>query len=208
MNTGEAVVDGPVTLKGQRTRARLVAAAGEVFCERGFNETRMSDIAERAGVAHGTVYVYFESKSDVLRSVVADLLADIAGYLRGIEAADTAGRIAEANERYLRVYAEHARLLQVVEQVGTSDPSFDDLLSDFRERHVQRVADGIRRLQNRGLVPREIDAEVAAPALSAMVEGYARHNRDFDVAEVSNTLTLLWLRALGLAPDGQPPPQP
>ena len=82
MNTGEAVVDGPVTLKGQRTRARLVAAAGEVFCERGFNETRMSDIAERAGVAHGTVYVYFESKSDVLRSVVADLLADIAVDMR------------------------------------------------------------------------------------------------------------------------------
>ncbi len=208
MKTGEAVVDGPVTLKGQRTRARLVTAAGEVFCERGFNETRMSDIAERAGVAHGTVYVYFESKSDVLRSVVADLLADIAGYLRGFEAADTASRIAEANERYLRVYSEHARLLQVVEQVGTSDPSFDELLSDFRERHVQRVADGIRRLQSSGSVPPEIEAEVAAPALSAMVEGYARHHRDFDVAEVSRTLTLLWLRALGLTPDGQPPPQP
>ena len=58
------------------------------------------------------------------------------------------------------------------------------------------------------MVAREIDAEVAAPALSAMVEGYARHNRDFDVAEVSNTLTLLWLRALGLTPPCPPPAHP
>lgn len=188
----------PVTSKGRRTRARLVAAARDVFEERGFNDTRMSDIAERAGVSHGTVYVYFDSKATVLRSVVDELLAEIGAYLRGAEADSAEGRIAEANLRYLQVYADHARLLQVVEQVGTADAAFAELLSSFRAQHVERIAEGIRRLQSQERVPSALDPQVAAGALSAMVEGFARHSPGFEVAAAHDTITLLWLGALGL----------
>ena len=43
-----------------------MAAAREVFAERGFAGTRMGDLADAAGVAHGTVYTYFDTKEDVL----------------------------------------------------------------------------------------------------------------------------------------------
>ncbi|MDI1290462.1 MAG: helix-turn-helix domain containing protein, partial [bacterium] len=45
----------PLSERGRRTRERLVAAARQVFEERGFDATRMSDIAQAAGVSHGTV---------------------------------------------------------------------------------------------------------------------------------------------------------
>lgn len=190
---------GPVTDRGRRTRARLVAAARGVFEERGFDATRMSDVAEAAGVSHGTVYVYFESKSALLAAVVEELLAEVGEYLRAAPAeAEDIARVAEANLRYLRVYDQHARLLQVVEQVATADPAFAAVLAEFRARHVARVAEAIRRLQLEGRVAADLDPDVAAAALSAMVEGYARHSPGYDVAAANPTLTLLWLRALGL----------
>ncbi len=200
-------VSGPVTERGRRTRDGLVAAASEVFQERGFNDTRMSDVAERAGVSHGTVYVYFDSKQAVLSAVVAQMLDDIGDYLRAGEADDAAGRIAEANLRYLRVYTRHARLLQVVEEVATADADFAALLADFRARHVARVAEGIKRLQAEGRAAADLDPDVSAAALSAMVEGYARHSPGYRAEDVHPTLTALWLNALGLSDNSQPSPE-
>ena len=192
----------PVTARGRRTRERLVVTAREVFEERGFNDTRMSDIAERAGVSHGTVYVYFDSKSAVLADVIAALLDEVADYLRVPDADDPAHRISEANLRYLQVHATHARMLQVVEQVATADERFARVLADFRARHVARVADAIRRLQSADRVTSELDPDITAAALSAMVEGYARHFPGYAAEDVHPTLTALWLRSLGL--DGPP----
>src|SRR3546814_15428052 len=59
----------PRSRKGALTRARLIDAAKEVFEESGFLETRISDIAERAGLSHGSFYHYFDSKEQVFREV-------------------------------------------------------------------------------------------------------------------------------------------
>lgn len=195
---GDELSGGPVTDRGRRTRDRVVAAAREVFAERGFADTRMSDVAERAGVGHGTVYVYFDSKSALMTAVVDELLAEIGEYLRGGEADEAVGRIAEANLRYLEVYTEHARMLQIVEEAAIAELALARALSEFRAAHVARVEAGIRRLQTEGRASDDVDAGVAAIALSAMVEGYARHAPGYAIDLVHPTLTALWLRGLGL----------
>ena len=50
--------------------AELLAAALELFVERGFAGTRLDDVAARAGVSKGTLYLYFENKEDLLKEVV------------------------------------------------------------------------------------------------------------------------------------------
>ena len=69
-------------------RKQILRAAVEVFAERGFHRTRVSDIAKRAGVAYGLIYHYFESKDDVLNSVFEDNWAVFLKVLREIEASD------------------------------------------------------------------------------------------------------------------------
>src|SRR5438270_11126105 len=61
--------NGPRSRKGVLTRARLVDAAKEIFEENGFLEARISDIAERARLSHGSFYHYFESKEEIFREV-------------------------------------------------------------------------------------------------------------------------------------------
>ncbi|MDZ4371034.1 MAG: TetR/AcrR family transcriptional regulator [Phenylobacterium sp.] len=53
----------------------IVAAAMEVFVEKGFAAARLDDIARRAGVSKGAVYLYFETKEDVFRAVVERAIA-------------------------------------------------------------------------------------------------------------------------------------
>lgn len=52
--------------------AELAAAALELFIERGFSATRLEDVAKRAGVSKGTLYLYFDSKEDLFKSVIQE----------------------------------------------------------------------------------------------------------------------------------------
>jgi AcrR family transcriptional regulator len=65
------------TIDPQR-RADILQAARAVFAEQGFVGARIADIATRAGVATGTVYLYFESKEALVAALVDDLLARLA----------------------------------------------------------------------------------------------------------------------------------
>ena len=57
--------------------AEIIAAALEVFAERGFAATRLDDIAERAGVTRGTLYLYFPSKEDLFKAVVRQAIVPV-----------------------------------------------------------------------------------------------------------------------------------
>ena len=64
----------------------LIAAALELFVERGFAATRLEDVAARAGVSKGTLYLYFASKDELFRAVVRH------GLVESIEAAEQLAR--------------------------------------------------------------------------------------------------------------------
>lgn len=55
--------------------AEIVAAALEVFAQKGFAGARLDDIAAQAGVSKGALYLYFETKEDLFRAVVRDAVA-------------------------------------------------------------------------------------------------------------------------------------
>ena len=52
--------------------AELTAAALELFVERGYATTRLEDVARRAGVSKGTLYLYFDSKEALFKAVVRE----------------------------------------------------------------------------------------------------------------------------------------
>ena len=55
--------------------AEILAAALEVFAERGFQAARLEEVAKRAGVSKGALYLYFETKADLFRAVVTDAIS-------------------------------------------------------------------------------------------------------------------------------------
>ena len=197
----------PITERGRRTRDNLLAAGRSVFEQRGYANTRMSDIATAAGVSHGTVYTWFDDKEALLRALVDDIVTEVFAALAiGDEVPEPERRMLEANRRYLAAYRRHGRMLEVVEEAAATDARYRDALAGVRRDHVARVTHDIERLQKSGVAERDVDAAVAAGALCAMVEGFGRHWYGRGEQAVSThddetaveTLTRLWARGLGI----------
>lgn len=192
----------PLSERGRRTRERLLTSGRGVFEAKGYAATRMGDIAEAAGVSHGTVYTWFPTKDLLLRALVESMRDELLASLRDPEAADPVARIDAANRLYLAVYRDHARLLQVVEEASPANPFFESVLTDLRDTHVARVSGAISRMQRAGIATGDLDPDASSAALCAMVEGFARHwhgrGEHHDPEVVQRTLTLIWTRALGL----------
>ena len=208
-----AVAEGgraPLSERGRRTRERLVVAARQVFEEKGFDATRMGDIAIAAGVSHGPVYTWFPTKEDALHATVDSVTEEMYSVLSTPDISDPIERIAVANARYLAVHRDTSRLLEVVAQAAqaaVNDESFRAVLDGLRRTHVDRVTKSIKGMQREGIAVRTLDARVSAAALCAMVEGFARYwlqgaGDSADAlapdARAVRTLTELWARALGL----------
>src|SRR5262245_36695568 len=68
--------------KNSEKYKRILAAAKSVFAQNGFYHSRISDVAKRAGVADGTIYLYFENKDDILISLFEDEIDAFIARLR------------------------------------------------------------------------------------------------------------------------------
>src|ERR1700712_3718971 len=62
----------------------LLAAALDLFVERGFASTRLEDVARRAGVSKGTLYLYFTNKEELFKAVVRDSIVPVIGAAEDI----------------------------------------------------------------------------------------------------------------------------
>jgi AcrR family transcriptional regulator len=199
---GPAKGKNPATVRGRQTRESLLYAAREVFEEDGFLDARVSDIARRAGVAHGTFYVYFDDKESIFRELVTRLVGEMFAGSSESSSADPVDRIEAATRRYLSTYAANARLMTVFEQVATFNDYFRQLSRDLRKVFVDRAAGGIVRWQQEGLVDPAIEAAIAGNALGGMVENFARVwlvlDEPVDAEKAVKTLSRLWASALGL----------
>jgi len=78
---------------GAEEKRRLILdAAVRVFAHKGFHTSRVGDIAEEAGVAHGLLYHYFSSKDEVLETIFRETWSDLLSEIDEIEASDAPAR--------------------------------------------------------------------------------------------------------------------
>jgi AcrR family transcriptional regulator len=159
------------------TRARLVRAAKEVFEEKGFQEARVSDIAQRAGVAKGLVYYYFETKQAIFREVAAEVDRELAHaidvMLDPSSGTTPAERLRTAIRVHLETYRTDARMMKVIEEGARYDRVVNEARDALHRMETERLTRAVRQLQLRGLADPRLDPEVAAVVLGAMTWRFA-----------------------------------
>ena len=195
----------PASARGARTREALVHAAREVFERDGFLDARITDIAATAGVAAGSFYTYFTRKEEVFAAVIEQVNEEMLHpRLRAFADRDDPVSVIEATNRsYLAAYRRNAKLMALMEQVAHIDDDFRRVRLRRVRAFTDRNAQAIAQLQRRGLADPELDPQIAAQALSAMVGrmAYFRYvqgvgNDSLDT--LAKTLTRLWAGALGI----------
>lgn len=196
---------GPLTDRGVQRREALLHAARVVFEAKGFVETRVSDIVKEAGVSQGTFYTYFDTKDAVFTALAHSVIdAMLLSMAQPVPDADFEERITDSVRRFLHAYRPNARMIGLIEQVGTFSPELRDLRLDLRETFVRRTQRGISRMVEAGVADAELDVEYAAEALGAMLE-YTCYvwfslGREFDEERLVATLADIWVKVLVTAP--------
>jgi AcrR family transcriptional regulator len=130
----------PRTARGQKTLRRLIEAAAIEFGERGYHEAAITGITQRAGVALGSFYTYFESKEEVFRALVRDMSQSVRQHVASA-VKDAPDRLAAERlglTAFIGFVRTHQELYRIIEEAQFVAP-------DVYREHYLTFADGYRR---------------------------------------------------------------
>jgi TetR/AcrR family fatty acid metabolism transcriptional regulator len=188
---------------GEEKRRQLLDAAVRVFARKGFHASRVGDIAEEAGVAHGLLYHYFNSKDEVLEAVFHDNWSLLLARIASVEETDepAADQLRHITAIVLRTWLHLPDVVRVVIREFGRSPELAARIGDLAQPidSIARVIEGgIERGEFKSVDPRvaatvvygSIDELLTAWVLDRLPSG------EEDVAAAEQTLVKVSLRGL------------
>ncbi|AST00676.1 MULTISPECIES: TetR/AcrR family transcriptional regulator [Geobacillus] len=190
-----------MTGKNERYQ-EILAAARNVFAEKGFDDTKVSEIAQMAGVAKGTFYIYFPSKLDLVLALVREMQ----------------GKILSEAEKVTNLNVDHfEKLVQVIKIAFIVIESYRDVFPIFnavsafktdqwkvekeiRIPYYNVLKTLIENGQKSGEFNRKLNAEMTAVLIVGMVEHVAHdcfiYHSDYCIDDYLHTIDSLLRKAL------------
>lgn len=158
----------PKTKRGKTRREQILRAAERVIGRLGFADASIAEITREAGTAQGTFYIYFSSKEEIFRELVAEM-----GHMTRkvlAQAISPADSRLDAERRGLKAFllfvADHPALYRIVEEARSADPAaYKDYYTSFAAAYRRQL----KRAANTGTI-RPGDAEIRAWALMGMAK--------------------------------------
>jgi AcrR family transcriptional regulator len=196
------VAERPAAVEDKRRQ--LLDAAVRVFARKGFHASRVGDIAEEAGVAHGLLYHYFESKDQVLEAVFHENWSILVARISSVEETDepAADQIRHIAAIVLRTWLHLPDVVRVViQEFGRSQELSErigelTLPIDVLERVITR---GIERGEFRQDVDPAFAATVVYGSIDELLTAWVLGRLPSDeeaVARAEQTLVEVTLRGL------------
>jgi TetR/AcrR family transcriptional regulator, fatty acid metabolism regulator protein len=191
---------------GPDKRDAILRAATKVFARNGFFQSQVADVAKVAGVAAGTVYLYFHGKDDLLVTIfersMRDVIAEGRAALEGVEdPAERLRRIAHLHLGRLGRNRDLAIVFQVElrQSVKFMERFSETFLQDYLKLIRQTIADG----QQTGAFRKNVSATTAAKiffgALDEMATNWMLSPRKYPLAAEADAVVDLFINGVGAA---------
>jgi len=179
--TRKAAAPKPAANRAERAaerRAAIVEAALDEFIARGFTATRLDDVARRAGVAKGTIYLHFKDKESMFEELIRTAIVPLVGRMQAPP--PLGGTVRDAIEGFALAFIQEIAstrrgdIVRVIVAEGSRFPA----IADFYYREVvSRGLAGMRALIELGIARGEIQHKnlarfpqlMVAPALIAVI---------------------------------------
>jgi TetR/AcrR family fatty acid metabolism transcriptional regulator len=185
---------------------RILDAAIKVFAEQGFYQSTVSQIAKEAGVADGTIYLYFKNKDDILFQFYEFKTKEV--FKRFRETVDQADTAIEKLRNLIRVHLEEFQrdpYMAVVYQVETrqqrrmAEKPIKEMSKMYRDIITELVEKGqeegtIRRELYMGMVKRMING-----AVDEVINAWIHTGRNYDLVSMADPLVELFIHGIGVA---------
>jgi len=158
-------------------REAILAAALDEFAERGFEAARLEDVAKRAGVAKGTIYLYFRDKQSLFQELVRAMVTPLIGTIEALGETDMPMRA--LCDRIVDLFVREVyetRRKDVIRLIITEGRRFPKLAEFYYREVLSRIIGAVRtmlrRAAARGEIPEglvEFPQIIAAPGLIAII---------------------------------------
>src|SRR3982074_2154247 len=148
------------TERAAERREAIIEAALEEFVARGFAATRLDDVAKRAGVAKGTIYLHFKDKEALFQELIRTALVPLIGRLAAPPPAG--GSVRAALERFAQTFAQEGgttRRGDIVRLIIAEGARFPSIADFYYREVVSRGMEGMRALIEIGISSGEIRQE-------------------------------------------------
>lgn len=180
----------------------ILTAARSVLAENGFEETKVSEIVQRAGVAKGTFYLYFPSKLDLVLALVREMQENI--LLEAKKAMDAKSsqmeELMQAIKTAFRVMERYNDVFPVFNAVSAFKTDKWKAEKEIRAPYYSFFKDLIKSGQNAGEFRSDLNPEIASQLILGMVEHTAHecfvYHSDFNIDEYLHTIEQLLEAAL------------
>lgn len=182
----DAVPASSRATRAAERRAAIVDAAMEEFIARGFAATRLDDIAKRAGVAKGTIYLHFKDKESMFEELVRTVIVPVVTRLTALP--PPAGSVRDLVEAFASNFLKEVigtRRGDLVRLIVAEGPRFPSVADFYYREVVSRGISAMRALIELGIAHGEIRQKnlahypqiLVAPAMIAVIwqSLFARH---------------------------------
>ena len=189
--------------KQAEKRKGILKAAARVFAREGFHNAKIGDVAYEAGVAHGTVYLYFESKDDLLVSVFRENLSELIEYVKS-----EIQKEENAEDRLRRMISLQIELIETNPELTAlllvEFPQTGKFLNSHAMDEVAAYIDMIADILKEGMAERTfdytMDANIVATVIYAGIQGIATRwileEMKYPLKEVAGEISAVFLSGI------------
>jgi TetR/AcrR family fatty acid metabolism transcriptional regulator len=191
-------------MKDETKHQKIIQAAAKVFAEKGFYNSRVSEIAKEANVADGTIYLYFKNKDDILISLFEEEFGRIVENIRkelsrGKNALDKIRRFAFA---HLSIVSDTPHLAEVL---GVEVRQSGKFMKEYINRPFMEYLNLIRSIfvegQESGLIRKDLTPGVMKRALFGALDEMGRYwilssRKKHNVEEAARQISEVFIRGV------------
>lgn len=191
------------TAKVNDKRTAILRAATRVFARNGYFNSKVADIAHEAGVADGTVYLYFKNKDDVLISLVNQMMDEFisAGRARIAKLKDPRDKIRTIARMHLESLGADRDLAIVFQvELRQSTKFMEQFSATKMAEYFGVIRQAIEDGQRQGLFRRQLNPKVVAKilfgALDEMATNWILSNKDYDLGSFADPVIDVFLNGV------------
>jgi TetR/AcrR family fatty acid metabolism transcriptional regulator len=182
---------------------QIIEAAVRVFARKGYYNSRVSDIAREAGIAAGTIYLYFKTKDDILVTLFRDKMAEFVSALRKAIAGepDAASKVRRLVSLHFSMLEENPDLAEVVQVELRQGQKF------FRGASSQEIGayfaligsvleEGVAERRFRSDLPVKVATKMLFGAMDQMATSWVLGKRGYQLVDTADAVAEIFLQGV------------
>jgi TetR/AcrR family fatty acid metabolism transcriptional regulator len=186
---------------------QIIEAAVRVFARKGYYNSRVSDIAREAGVAAGTIYLYFKTKDDILVTLFREKMAEFVGALRKaiVDEPDAASKVRRLVALHFRMLEENPEVAEVVQVELRQGQKF------FRGAASQEIGayfaligsvleEGVAEGRFRSSLPVKVATKMLFGAMDQMATSWVLGKRGYRLVDTADAVAEIFLQGVAATP--------